>query len=1024
MPPAITLHTNYFGQFVEDVVTPKISESWFSDFKKNILKQQESTTPLNSLVTNSTLYLTQWGLANAANAGFNGLDTDDKDIAQATASVFVIMAVVIDMLGTQNGYAAITQRNKYLESLHELVTAIQTGKLTNFELADRVAKCAVDLQAAEALPGWSEFISKIGTDAVAGINSLTQQVNAYIRLAFKQPVSKDLLAGQDNFLSPKANVESIHSQEIPNAGVAAEKIAQPPPVPSSLDIATNSVGLITGLANIFRGIAEIVRLYFTNKFHNTKIKTIDKGVDELNGGVGTEILKHVGKSTKHRKAANFWALLGAIFRIGNGAWGIAAKIVFLVLGAVIAPWIVPLVGAVVLLVYAFKNWMHARHTRLATRLDSLLGSAVQALSIAGNEKYEKHLKPELVKDLKALAQGGKQLWNFLKALGRSDLFAEVKKLLEGKSSFRDRFPLIKKVIDICTTPTEIVRQALNKNKSAIDALAATRISSLHDQNDDESDFRNSSEQEWGDRSHFDNSTSPLELNADEEKVFQKFMSSKLEKAIAASRGQLPGWRFSSGDPKIVKKMSEESIRARVGDTPETTLMLEVLGGLNKNGKTRNSKASTFFSIAIKSRTWNLTKHGKDIEKALGNQDPTQLAAITLINALTTDNAGAIAKCRFKGSEAEQNALANQLKNTNHLEIKTLTKAIDQCDGKLLSSAFKALGERFQPTLKAALMLFGHTEESADHMAKVLGLAEKSTPQAEDLSAALGILTKQRLDAKLKDGGMYTRVRQYLADGPEPFSMPHSNSLLIHPSSPADPRQQRYVDDVVKGKIPLDNVPEFLLNRHLREALKNKPANTTEALREQLHLGFRYQNQGQTPISLSWPTPDFYGKTEQERGDNLMHSLNELLKIDARECNPEEALKAASLYREWDKNHTLSELKSIIKTGGIQTSVALHCITNLAGIPILDETDIDCFGKVENINQIKSICLDLIHRNKLDREALDLKEDTPEIAINTSVNTTLAPDNFDPINFPRPIQNIMNLKHETNQRIRLASIGGY
>lgn len=407
-------------------------------------------------------------------------------------------------------------------------------------------------------------------------------------------------------------------------------------------------------------------------------------------------------------------------------------------------------------------------------------------------------------------------------------------------------------------------------------------------------------------------------------------------------------------------MAAEAIKAQRGNTPETMLLLKILDGLHENGKARNSKLSTFFSIVLKSRTWNLTEHAKDCEKALVNRDVTQLPATTLAAALTRCNAESIAQCRFKGNAAEQNTLVKLLESTTPLNVEAVAKAIDQCDGKQLASQLKALGQHFQPTLKAALMLFGHASAAADRIVEALGSAGNSTPLAEDLSAALGILTNQQLYAKFKDGALCTRVRRYLIDEKQSFSMPWENSLLISTASPTDPRQQRYVDDVVKGKIPVNDVPEFLLDRELRGTLKKKPAGTAEALREQLHLGFRYRDQGRTPPrALTWPVADFYGKTDPERCNNLRYSFSEMLGIDVGAGMPSEMLEAAAMYRQWDNNHPLPELKSIIRKGGLKASVALHCITDLAGIPLLDKSAIARFDAAEDSDQIKNICLELM-----------------------------------------------------------------
>jgi len=992
MPPAAALFPlpGYHHLLAASQSPDNSSETWFTRFKKTLFSE--------SWIQNS-VYLAPWAMASAANSAFNALDSHDKDTAQLVSSVFVVAAVVIDILGTQSGGAAITLRDKYLASLQELVTAAESGVLTDFELAEKAAKCAKDLQAAEALPGWSEVIPKIGTDAIAGINSLMQQVNTYITIANNRSVAEGLsdvlIDKQDSVHTLPETSELIDSKEASGTHTITEPIDEPETniaPPSDLIMAINGIGIVTGLANCVRGIAELSRLYQTAKSHAAKIQITKNGITELNGGVGTAVLTHIKTATTHRKAANFWSMVGAIFRIGNGLWGIASKIVFFTLGAVIAPWIAPLVAAVVLLTYFIKGWMHAHQARAATRLDNLLSNTVKVLSKVGSEPYEKYLKPELVKDLKALAQGGRALWNFLKALGKTELFTEVRKRLGDTSSIKERFPLIRKVIDICTTPTDIVRQALRKSKDADAAKIAERIPGPDFQAVEERENLDEAIQTSENESlpgHFE----PLKrFTADEEKMFQKFMSGSMEKAIAASAGELPGWRFSAGKKEDVKKMSVEFIKACAEDTSETDLLLQILEGLNANHKTRNSKLGTFFKIIVKSRTWSLTRHAKDLEHALEAKDATKLATSTLAAALTPKNVRAIAQCRFKDRLVDQEVLVKLLdENPNFSEIKAIAKAIENSNGEKLLKASR--GKSFQKSLKTTLMLFGYHGEHADHITKTLCSdlrPSTSTALADDLINALNIMIGKQIFAKIGNEALWEQVRQHLLlFGARKFVTSKSRQVLLVTDkvSSTDPRLHQYIDGIATGKIPFDAVPERFLSMELRNTLGQKaPKGALRGvLRDQLQLGFECRDQRQTPVALNWPAAEFYGKTDQERHDNLRYSFSEMLGIDADASTLSEMLEAAAIYRKWSKNKTLPDIKSIIQEGGIKAAVALHCVTDLTGILLVDKSAIARLNAAEDLDQIKNICLEIIASKTLGKKESP-SEDGP-----TNENETTRPD---------------------------------
>ncbi|MCW5671429.1 MAG: hypothetical protein KIT86_17375 [Hydrogenophaga sp.] len=985
----------------------KNPETFYADFKRYVLKSEGPHVPLETLISNGVAYLLQWGIANGTVAGIKPFvptdgQTSPHEVAHSVASAFSLMSIAIDILSVQNCAAAQSQLTAIQENLKELFTAIHSGQLTSFELANMLAQCAINLQAAERLPGKAELFTKVFTDGVAGIVSFVQQGYNYDVL-MKKGSSDDIKDSIQSASSDKNIPNSDLKENIPNADakdglshLEAKGTINSDGVTESVekklstfDAGMNAAGAVTSLFGMGRGAYELVRSLEDRREMVEKTNVIDDGIQALNGETGTHILQLKKKSVEHRRSANRWAIFGAITRIFGSGFSFAVKVASLIVGAAVAPIIVPIISAVVILLYAVKNAFIRVKTRYANRLDNRLMNTVKILSKASSAAYRKYLQPALVNEFVSLSRGGRQLWNFLKSMGRSNMFADVRAQLSKLVTAEDRLPLIHQLVEICTTPLALLREKLSKSKSAMDARILNFLTPANNEEVVEPSFEDEDQRELEDDFQLESTDTSLKFTAEEVAMFDKFVEGKMDKAIAASSGVLPGWRMSSGNADVVKKMSIHCIKAQVGDTPETDLTLKVLDGLNRNGKTRNSSLSAFFKGFIMSRTWNLTRHGDNCQKVLERQKPAELEASTLAAAYTTHNADVIAQCRFIGNPAEQDLLKAQLNNSTPSALKAILKAIEGCNGKELIKQWRRAGDGFEANFKAAFMLMNRTGEEANRIFSMLTPYLTATADIADLSAALNILSGQKLQGKFNNTTLFDDVCKHLVAentaystfntrpaGPSQ-SVPagQDNAILLTPTSATDARQKNYIDDIVKGNISIKDLPPGLLSDSVRNALQArwksrtiwtafmrklsswtgwaKPA-VDKALSEQLYLHFIHKDPKQSPLVLTWPDSAYYGNTAKERSENLRNSFKSLLGINADNYTLSELLTAASVYTNWDDGASLTKIKAIIGKGGLQAAVALHHITGLQGMKIPDDAALDRINAAVDLAAIQEI----------------------------------------------------------------------
>lgn len=1002
-----------------DLAAVRVNEGideWYNDFKEKFSQPVDQKNPVGSFVTNSIPYLTVWSGASALNAIFNLFSPFDKELAQTASTMVLLSAVSIDIAGTQSGCANLAQRKMLMESVRELVNAARNGNSTALELAEITNRCANKLRAAEALPGALEFVAKIGTDAVSGAHQIGQYIHTLVNTSLTRASAgemADLLTNEQdkvevlNFRNTLKLDDILASGKIPD-DKAADFLVKVGEQKENFSMAStamevgNGIGVVTGIANAVRGVCEWFRLNLIGKTLDEQLQTIHKGTQKLNGAAGTELLKHCEQTTLHQKSANRAARVGVVARILNGFWGIFSKIALLA-GAVIAPWIAPLIAACVLLVYAIKNAVQLHYNRKANRLVNRLANTIKSLSKAATEKFEKFLPKNLVDDLKALAADGKKLWNFLKAMGRSELFADAKRLFRSLSSAKDRFPVLKKLIDICTSASpDIAKKTLEASHKGSHQLAAALVEQpvknpVEEKAIDEDLEPSFFTAEEDAPSTTEPSSNALNFSPEEVRIFQKFIDNKLEKIIASRDGKLKGLRLTQGDPETVKRMSGEAIKALAGDTEATATLIAIIDGLVEN---KNNSTRSIVSGIVKGRTWSLTKHAQDCESALESQNATQLTATTLAAALTKSNAEAIVQCRFADASPERVILLERLNTSNLQNLKAAVDAVDEGNGKKLLQLAR-LDPDFQDTLITTLMLSGHPSELAGDMVAALG-SHRGPPAAcaEDWSHALDLMSKKQMHATFKDGLLLRRIWRHMAKENEPVQTVMQHTLVVIPASPGDPRLHKYIDAIAAGKIPFQEVPEWLLGPELRRALNQKApkAAHAEAFREQLKLSFFWHKnpnmQGQPPMSLRWGARAFYGRDESTATQQLKQSFQTMLGIDASASNLAQLLEAARLYAAWEqKDPALSDIQKMVAKGGLCAAVALHCATNLQGIPVLSQDDIQRIKGLDTVDGIKNMCVELIQRqHKLRHEEKNLEygnQSTQDDEPDSSLVTKLA-----------------------------------
>jgi hypothetical protein len=914
------------------------NKNWYGDLKE----PTDSPTALNTehWISDSSFYLLVWAGTGATNAFANFGNNYDKEIVQSLFSGIAMLSVAIDFLGTQSGYANLNLSQQLKASLDDLIKCTQESNLSELQLEEKVSKCASNLRQLETVPGWCHFCGKVGTDVVANVVGMSRAFYGFVSTGHIRTTADDLLAlangkefGTEIGLSRSSDALNKAAANIPPseketfAATLDEQHANFKQAAFAAKIFAGA-SIAGGIANVIRGIIEMRLTHKAMNNQNEKLEKIQAAKNQLNktgaNAAGTELLTQVEKISNNRKKsarAGFWT---APFRILSGAWGIAAAI--LTFCAVTIPTVVgAAISSFILLIYTAKCIVQANYNRRANRIETRIANYIKVLSQKGSAAYQAYLEGKLLRDFKLLAQGGKELWNFLKAMKLGHLYTQVENAFLNKK-LSERFPILKRVLEICFSPSSsVVDEAIAKRGKAGENEATKRILAINNKTTTENadPVIQDSLMEMDDE--LLEGLSKVEFDEQEKRLFTKFMENLLEKAIYSIHGKLPGIRHPDpGTREQIANAAKESIRARVGRSNTTDRLFTILEGLHRNGKVAKDSKLDFVMGIVRGTTWRLADESKECMKALESQDIKQVSTTTRAAALHQGNIREIAQCIHGDNENDVQELTALLKGANLSEFRKVVAAIDRQDEKTLRSCQSST--QYNSMVKAALMLSGKTSSEAEGLLTSVTIA--GAHQASDLISVLGIFNGKYSCANFSSKLAATQAHGFLLSKQIATTI-RDSTLFDSGASNEDPGVHRYIEDIVCGKIALQNVPDWLLDSSLKQKLNGKvPKSCKEALGDELRIAMRFHLNGeiQNVRSLKWPAMEYYGKGTVAN-KHLSKSFGSILNIQTVGATAKEMLDAARVFANLTNNRcTDKQLVTLAKQGGLVGAVVLRCVT--------------------------------------------------------------------------------------------------
>lgn len=1002
-------------------------KDWYG--KLNNTNNSQKAVNAEHWISDSTIYLLTWAGANVGHALSNLADTAGKEIAQSVFSSVAMLALAVDFMGTQSGVVNLRLCEKLKSSLDDLIKiANEKNPPAPLQLAEAMSKCANNLRQLESVPGWVHFCAKVGTDGFADVVSMSRMFYNFVSFGHLRSTAEKLnsLAQGESFgaaLSASRTTTALDkaAQHIPTAeqdkfATTLNEQSSNIDQASSASAAFTALGMVGGLANITRGMVEL-RLAIKAiknlkekqeviKNAKTNLKDIEESIKPEGPGksgeivgieksiklkksveieksvkpeelekkkssttaAGIELLTQVEKAHDARKVSAWSAFVTSIVRALNGAWGIVAGI--LILCAIpIAGWIAPVVGACILLIYAGKCIVQAIYNRRANRIETRIANYLRMLSKKGSKMYKEFLDHKVLKDLKSLAKGGTKLLNFLKAMKFGHLYASVEEAFVNKN-FSERIPILKKVLDICfSSSTAFLEKAIAKNGKSVgtklpekstDTGTGETQQKVYEQISKEGTVRD--DKEFG-------GMTKIKFSVEEKRLFNKFMDNPLEKAIYSCRGTLPGIRKTDrGTTEDIENAAKASIRARVGAGQTTDQIFTILEGLRKNHKDAKDTKFDFVMGIVRGTTWGLTDESKECMKALESQDIKQVSTTTLAAALHEGNIGQIAKLIHGNNKNDVDELTTLLDKANLSDFGKVVAAVDKQDEKTLRSC-RSLPQ-YEKMVKAALMLSGKTRSEAEGLLDSVTIREQY--EASDLISVLGIFNGKYSCATFSSTDAATKAHGYL-ESKQIATKIKGSTLSDVSASNEDPKVHRYIEDIVCGKIALKNVPDWLLNGSLKEALNGKVQKSCEeALRDELRIAMRFHLEGEerSVRSLKWPTMKYYGQGTVAT-KILRESFDSILNIQTKKATAKGMLHAARVFANFaDNRYTDKQLLTLARQGGLVGAVVLRCVTG----QFHGTTDIQAREKLKNAHTLE----DLKNAFSLPKKEISIKKENVSI----------------------------------------------
>lgn len=981
--------------------------------------QHPFPSSFETLVSNPN-YLSAWSTAHAFTAGGQAItDVEDRECLSMAFSTGATLLGVLDGLTSRAGL----QRYQYAQealksSLTDLAQALTNKDLDALGLATIKGRCAKNIQTAMGLTGMRELITQILADGVMAIHSAVNKAADMALLDQIRGGADDVshmcedpvVANQFLEARKLGHLEELlypKGREFPpvipqlKSGVTSEQFLKQVKVQEDNFgeqgswLKENTLfGVCINAVSFFRGLCEVVRFKDTRGFLREKRDAIARAIHNLQSLPGMKVLTHLFHATCFRIKSNSAALVGAVARIVNAIGGILIK--GLVLGGVAVGPAGTVLSAVIVGIYALKAYAQRHYDRLAGRNENEVANALKMAANVSPEELGGAIAQDLMQDLQALAGNIDNVKAFLEAMDHPELFDDFKARFEKAANDKEKLALLKTLLDACMPKTEgTLKKCLMASLDGRHQLIGHLMLDAPVANKTRTPYPKAM---------------PKSGNATwEEKLFRNLP----DKAIASLLGEYPGLHMRMGYSKQLSIEAEKHLARVFGDTPATRQLIAMSHALGANEALVKNRP--FFHVFVKSRTWELSPHGKDIQQALECGNLQTLKGMTLAAALSQgdhalNNHHLIAGCRFdETTHAKDYAhLVAQLKTVctekSHAQLKTMVEAMETCKGKpLLDLARKmqrtqAGKEQFQRLFETACMLITpprSAQKAASTYAVLFEGRNLATLAGDDLSHTLAVVTRQQLHARIGDTALRDDLRGFLEE--EGSSITASGDMLFLKTSGSDSRWDLYANEVIAGKCRLEHAPDWLLHNEFKTLLKDRKLgkDCQAALREQFQIGLSPAPDALKPFSLLWP-PTILGKNTAVLQGLWQYSFAPLAGIDARNRTWRELKAAAVLYGRCHKGvFGLSDLEKLIKSHKkdstpeqrLTIQFGLQWISTPWSLRIADQNTVKALMTTKNSKAFVKVLKDKVNPPPTREAKLDASLD--DVAVGNSADDTRA-----------------------------------
>lgn len=467
---------------------------------------------------------------------------------------------------------------------------------------------------------------------------------------------------------------------------------------------------------------------------------------------------------------------------------------------------------------------------------------------------------------------------------------------------------------------------------------------------------------------------------------QTFVRQIPEKVFASLNGKYPGYNVKSRDESVLSREAEAFLKDRYAKSPHLEKILQLAKVLAKDNKLVSQRS--IFWYFFKKKTWSLTPQAEQLFQALENGKTDQISGSTLAmclsrTSLTFNNVPVSFKCvdpvdtivalRFQAGSAEAQELSALLEGEQDFaRVQRFAKEIDNANGDFLKQVTvelrnckgdEATRQACIKSLETALVLCKQPPHIAAEVSRLIGKEGGSNGQwRDDLKAALDLLTGRTLHGHIGNAALREIVIAGLTASNQE-TIGDNEWIVCTKVGEHDKRWELLVRDIASKKLPVEKLPEQLLDKELRTLLKSHTGKAhSQAWLEQIELGLHaHKNDKPQPLSTLWPRSVLKSIIER-----VKNTLSGRLGENFAQSEESQVLDAAEIDSSWHKKlPTLKQIYRVFKQANpIASALAIrHILRNEHWHPSASQIDTLRSAKNKRDFQTSLISMVVEHRNR-------------------------------------------------------------